>query len=281
MSFVNVATDAVAEAAKVLQGIGSGLDAARVAAAGPTAGIAAAAQDEVSIAVAELYGNFGRGFQAVSEQMQAFHDRFVATVGASVGQYASAEAVNFQQLMAGAGIAPAAAIGVGSPVTAPVVNYPTPFGPILLTLSGETTPMGVNVTSGSLQVPTALALAYDSISPVLNVGIALQNGGAAFTNAIQTGNPLAAARAVVQTPVDAVTGFFVGQQQITGRVDAPAYSGYTGAEYSIPVGGLFTPVAPVTLTLFGSSGAVTVLPLSGTRLGGPFSAIGSLLTGGM
>ena len=44
MSFVTVATDALAEAAKTLEGIGSGLSAARTAAAAPTAGIAAAAR---------------------------------------------------------------------------------------------------------------------------------------------------------------------------------------------------------------------------------------------
>jgi PE family len=60
MSFVTVATDPVAEAAKTLEGIGSGLSAARTAAAVPTIGIAAAAQDEVSAAIAKMLGSFGR-----------------------------------------------------------------------------------------------------------------------------------------------------------------------------------------------------------------------------
>jgi hypothetical protein len=279
MSFVTVATDAVAEAVKTLEGIGSGLSAARTAAAAPTAGIAAAAQDEVSTAIAGLLGNFGREFQAVSAQAQAFHDRFVSTLGAGMGQYASAEAANVQQTWLNAVNAPAASILPAAAVSFPVVNYPTALGPILLTLYGEQSLLGmVTVTAGSLYVPTPLALAYDAISPVANVMLAVRDGNTAFASAVQTGNALGAATAIVQTPFNAVGGFFFGGGSITGGVGVPAATGYTGMDYRIPVGGLFSPVSPVVLTLHGSDGTTTVLPLRGTQFGGIFGGIGSAIT---
>jgi len=281
MSFVTVATDALAEAAKTLEGIGSGLSAARTAAAAPTAGIAAAAQDEVSIAIAGLLGNFGREFQAVSAQAQAFHDRFVSTLGAGMGQYASAEAASVQQTLLNAVNAPAALGGLlpAAAVSFPVVNYPTAFGNILLTLYGEQSILGmVTVTAGSLSVPTPVALAYDAIGPVANVMLAVRDGNAAFANAAQTGNTVGAATAIVQTPFNAVGGFFFGGGSITVGVGVPAVTGYTGMDYRIPVGGLFSPVSRVVLTLHGSDGTTTVLPLSGTQFGGIFAGVGSAIT---
>ena len=290
MSFVSVATDAVAEAARTLQGIGSGLGAATAAAATPTTGIAAAAQDEVSAAIAGLMGNFGQEFQAINTQMQAFHDRFVSALGASIGQYASAEATNAQQLLlnavSGAGFNPtasvaAAALSLGdTPFSFNVLNYPTPLGPITLTLYGEQSLLGtVTVTSGTLLAPPLYAFGFEAISPFMNVGSAFTNGGAAFTSAVRAGDGLAAATALVQTPVNAVTGFFVGTGEITGSEAVPAYTGYSGVDYRIPVGGLFAPVQPVTLTLHGSDGTVSTIPLSGTQFGGLFPNIVRALTG--
>jgi hypothetical protein len=291
MSFVTVATDAVANAAKTLEGIGSGLSSARTAAAAPTAGIAAAAQDEVSAAIAKLFSGFGQEFQAVSAQAQAFHDQFVNTLDASMEQYAIAEANVAQGLVhavnpptesllglpligtGAGGILPAQAVSL------PVLNYPTALGPILLTLSGDQSLLGtVTVTSGSLQVPTAITLGLDAISPFANVALALQHGNSAFTSAVQAGNPLAAVTALAQTPVTAVSSFFIGGEDITGSTTIPSYTGYAGAAYKIPVGGLFSPVQPVELTLFGSDGTVTEFPLSGARFGGIFAGIGDAIT---
>jgi PE family len=294
MSFVTVATGAVSEAAKTLEGIGSGLSSARTAAAAPTAGIAAAAQDEVSAAIAKLFSGFGQEFQAVSAQAQAFHDQFVSTLGAGSNQYAIAEA-NTQQALLNAVNAPTEAllgqplIGTGlgggalpaQAVSFPAINYPTPIGPILLTLYGDQTvpPVGpVSITSGSLQVPTPITLGLDAISPVLNVGLAFQNGSSAFTTALQTGNTTAAITALAETPLNAASGFFIGGQNINGTASIPAYTGYSGVGYKIPVGGLFSPVQPVTLTLFGSDGSQTSFPLTGTKFGGIFAGIADAIT---
>ena len=61
MSFVIAVPEAVAAAAGDLAGIGSALTAANAAAAAPTKGIVAAAEDEVSAAIAAFCGSHGQG----------------------------------------------------------------------------------------------------------------------------------------------------------------------------------------------------------------------------
>jgi PE family len=60
MSFVIATPDLVQSAAENLAGIRSSLVEAAASASGPTTGIAVAAQDEVSVAIASLFGNFGQ-----------------------------------------------------------------------------------------------------------------------------------------------------------------------------------------------------------------------------
>ncbi|OBK15908.1 PecA family PE domain-processing aspartic protease [Mycobacterium asiaticum] len=92
MSFLAVAPDWLSLAAADLEGIGSSLHAASAAAAAPTTGLAAAAADEVSAAVATLFGEFGDEFQLVNARVAAFHQQFVQSLNAATGSYASAEA---------------------------------------------------------------------------------------------------------------------------------------------------------------------------------------------
>src|SRR5580693_782483 len=100
MSFVIAAPDVVQGAAQSLAGIRSSLAEATSAAAGPTTGIAAAAQDEVSVAIASLFGNFGREFQGVSAQAQGFHAQFVTAMNGGAAAYAGAEAAAASPLQA-------------------------------------------------------------------------------------------------------------------------------------------------------------------------------------
>jgi hypothetical protein len=282
MSFVSVVQDGVSEAARTLAGIRSELSAAGTAAAVPTTGVAAAAQDEVSIAIAGVFGDFGQEFQALSAQAQAFHEQFVSALTAGLGQYLSAEATNVQQTLLNAVNAPALGLaipGVAGSGSIPVLNYPTPLGPITLTLYGNQLLTTVDVTGGSLQVPTPLALAVDALGPEANVLFALRDSSAAFASAVQTGNPLAAAQTLIKAPVNAVTGFFVGQQSITGSDALPSESGYKSFYYSIPVDGLLAPLQPVTFGLIAEDGVATQFPLMGTEFGGLLPAIGGLLTG--
>jgi hypothetical protein len=75
MSFVIATPDMVRVAATDLAGIGSTISAANATAAGHTTGLLAAAEDEVSAAVATLFSAHGQGFQALSFQAAAFHDQ--------------------------------------------------------------------------------------------------------------------------------------------------------------------------------------------------------------
>ncbi len=281
MSFVSVVQDGVWEAARTLAGIRSELSAASTAAAVPTTGVAAAAGDEVSIAIAGVFGNFGQEFQALSAQAQAFHEQFVSALTAGLGQYLSAEATNVQQTLLNAVNAPALGIaipGVAGSGSIPVLNYPTPLGPITLTLYGNQLLTTVDVTGGSLQVPTPLALAFDALGPEANVLFALRDSSAAFASEVQTGNPLAAAQTLINTPVNAVSSFFVGHQSITGAEALPSESGYKSFYYSIPVDGLLAPLQPVTFGLIAEDGVANQFPLMGTEFGGLLPAIGGLLT---
>ena len=60
MSFVIAVPEFVASAATDLSNIGSGLSAANAVAAVPTTGVLAAAQDEVSAAIAALFSSHGQ-----------------------------------------------------------------------------------------------------------------------------------------------------------------------------------------------------------------------------
>ncbi|WP_152375108.1 PE family protein, partial [Mycobacterium tuberculosis] len=96
MSLVIVTPETVAAAAAALDvaRIGSSIGAANAAAAGSTTSVLAAGADEVSAAIATLFGSHAREYQAISTQVAAFHDRFAQTLSAAVGSYVSAEATN-------------------------------------------------------------------------------------------------------------------------------------------------------------------------------------------
>jgi triacylglycerol lipase len=94
MSFVIATPELATSAATDLASIGSTLNAAKSAAAAPTTGILAAAEDEVSAAIAAAFSAHGQGFQALGTQAAAFHDQFVQALTAAAGSYVSAEAAN-------------------------------------------------------------------------------------------------------------------------------------------------------------------------------------------
>jgi hypothetical protein len=86
-----VGPDAVAAAASDLASVGSTLSEAN-AAAGRTTGLLAAGDDEVSAAVAAVFGAQAQQFHALSAQAAAFHREFVQTLTAGGVSYAAAEA---------------------------------------------------------------------------------------------------------------------------------------------------------------------------------------------
>ncbi|REQ09211.1 PE family protein, partial [Mycobacterium tuberculosis] len=92
MSFVLAMPEVLGSAATDLAALGSVLGAADAAAAATTTGIVAAAQDEVSAAIAALFSAHGRAYQVASAQAAAVHAQFVEALSAGAGAYASAEA---------------------------------------------------------------------------------------------------------------------------------------------------------------------------------------------
>ena len=94
MSFVAAAPEIMTSAAKDLADIGSALTAANRAAVTQTTGVLAAAEDEVSAAIAALFSAHGQGFQVLGAQAAAFHEQFVQALTAGAGSYVGAEAAN-------------------------------------------------------------------------------------------------------------------------------------------------------------------------------------------
>src|ERR1700753_1800632 len=91
-----------------LDSIGASLASSHAAAAGPTTGLAAAAADEVSEAVASLFGQHAGGYQSLAAKAAAFHDQFTQNMAASGVSYQAAEAAAMHTLQNVAS-APAAA----------------------------------------------------------------------------------------------------------------------------------------------------------------------------
>ncbi len=94
MSFVIAVPDFIGSAATDLTGIGSTLSAANAAAAIPTTEILAAAEDEISTAIAALFAGHAQAYQAASAQAAEFGNRFVQALTSGAGAYSSAEAAS-------------------------------------------------------------------------------------------------------------------------------------------------------------------------------------------
>ena len=112
----------LATAAADASAIGSAMNEAKAAAAGPTTGLVAAAQDEVSTITAQLFGAYGREYQALLQQAAAFHNEFVATLGAAGNAYAQAEAQAAGTLGLTSGASSSTAVTAASNATDPAVS---------------------------------------------------------------------------------------------------------------------------------------------------------------
>lgn len=270
------------------------------------AGRAAPAADRVSAVVAAMLGAYARDFQGISAQIAGFHNQFVGALRGGAAAYASAEAANVQQTVVNAVNAPAQAL-LGHPLIGPETvgssaaavsfgfgplllagsdpllavpfsypaSLPTPFGPVTMTLNGSFDPLTQQVVfdSGSLTAPAPFVYGLGAVGPALTTMTALQNSGTAFSGAVQSGNLLGAAGALLQAPGNAVTGFLFGQTAISQSIPGPSNLGYESVGISVPVGGLLAPLQPVTVTLTPTSGMPTAIQLSGTQFGGLLPAL--------
>ncbi|MBY0443080.1 MAG: PE-PPE domain-containing protein [Mycobacteriaceae bacterium] len=101
MPSVSVASNALAVAAADLAEIGSAVAAHTTIATDCTAGLAAAAADEISLAAADLFRTYAQGYHALLAQAAEFQDTFVQTLTAAGAAYAEAEAASAAALSGG------------------------------------------------------------------------------------------------------------------------------------------------------------------------------------
>ena len=106
MSFLSVMPEQIESAAQDLAGIRSALVESSAVAAAPTTAVMAAAQDEVSAAIAAMFGAYGEQYQVLSAQAASFHDEFVKLLNAGAGAYLSTEIANAESNLLNAVIAP-------------------------------------------------------------------------------------------------------------------------------------------------------------------------------
>jgi hypothetical protein len=130
--------------------IRSEISEAKAAAAGPTTGLAAAAQDEVSAATAKLFGAYAQEYQSVLTQAGVFHEEFAAALASAGNAYAAGEAANASAISGALGqlTAPVRSLfgGIlaGSAVgTTPAVDPPSPLTlpTVLLAMGGSDLPI--------------------------------------------------------------------------------------------------------------------------------------------
>jgi len=92
VSFVLVATDALETAAADAARIGSTVRAGNLAAVIPTTELATAGADEVSAAIAAVFGAHAQEYQAAAAQAATYYEQFVGTLSAAAAAYTSTEA---------------------------------------------------------------------------------------------------------------------------------------------------------------------------------------------
>ncbi|WP_036360599.1 PE family protein, partial [Mycobacterium asiaticum] len=97
MSFVSVSPELVSAGVLNLRQIGATIDAANAAAAAHTTSVVAAAADEVSEAVAALFGTHGAEYQTLSARLALLQQDFVQRLSAGAQAYTVAEIANVGQ----------------------------------------------------------------------------------------------------------------------------------------------------------------------------------------
>jgi hypothetical protein len=185
VSFVLTAPEMVTDAAGNLAGIGSSLQEATSAAATRTTGLAAAAADEVSVAISELFGMYGQDFQALSAQAAAFHDEFVSLLNGGAAAYVSTELAGVRALGGGATslLSPGAAITLypGGAYGQLIANTTANLQSLFATWSADPFPFARQVIANQMgywqQIETAFLATIQNFPAVLaNLPAAVQAG---------------------------------------------------------------------------------------------------------
>jgi PE-PPE domain/PE family len=120
MTYVLTEPAALASVAADIDELGSTITAANGEAEIPISRVTAAARDEVSEAIAKLFGAYGQQYQAVAAQAAAYHSEFTRALAAAGSAYATAEA-DARALLTGT-IAKQTADSLMSPMTSPLTG---------------------------------------------------------------------------------------------------------------------------------------------------------------
>ncbi len=110
MSFTVVEPQMLTAAAADLAKIGAAIDTVSTAAAASTTNLLPAAADEVSAAIASLFGTHALAYQAIGAQAATFHDGFVQALSRAASRYAASEVANVEQNLLGLINAPTQAL---------------------------------------------------------------------------------------------------------------------------------------------------------------------------
>ncbi|WP_085088602.1 PE family protein, partial [Mycobacterium gordonae] len=97
-TYLLAAPEALAAASADLNGIAEAIRKASVSAAPSTTEIAAAAADEVSSAIARMFGGYAQSYQSVGAQIALCQRQFQQALISGAGAYATAEATNLLSL---------------------------------------------------------------------------------------------------------------------------------------------------------------------------------------
>lgn len=112
MSYLVAAPEAVLDAGHVLAGLNSTISAAHTEAAARTTNLLAAAEDEVSVAIAAFPSDQASAYQVLSARAEAFHAKLVQALDAGAAAYATAESAAASTLKT---VSPAVQTGIAAP----------------------------------------------------------------------------------------------------------------------------------------------------------------------
>jgi len=186
MSFVIAVPDLVEAAAQDLAGIRSALDEVTEAIVAPTTTLMPAAQDEVSTAIAALFGAFGQEYQALNAEVAAFHNAFVNAMTGGAAAYLDAEIANGAALLSGGGSL-TADLGAGLSGLGAALSGGLSGG-LSAGIGGSLgTALGAGLGGIALEAGGALlqgvgAGLVQTGNAIVTVGTALENGGALLSS---------------------------------------------------------------------------------------------------
>ncbi|GAB7143567.1 PE family protein [Mycobacterium riyadhense] len=166
MSFLFAEPQILATAATDLVSIGSTVDAASTAAASATISMMPAGLDEVSAAIAALFGSHGQAYQEVSARLAVFHDEFVRALNATAAAYAGSEAANVQSILASG---EQAFFGLSGSFSGGLSVLPAPFGAALTQLAQTGGTLAGSLSGGLPEFGAALQTSFRGGIPGLSV----------------------------------------------------------------------------------------------------------------